>query len=118
MENKIRTLSFIVAFSLLLGACSTSVTRNIDLVGKDFRFSPDTIQVGLGDLVKIKFTNPDSIPHLIELTAFQQHIALVPGGEFTLIFLADKSGTFPFVCSVPGHEEAGMVGILIVEAVN
>ena len=113
-----RAFTLTLAVSLLLTACSTSVTRNIDLVGIDFRFSPDTIQVGQGDLVKIKFTNPDSIPHLIELTEFQQHVALVPGAEFTLIFVADKSGTFPYVCSIPGHEEAGMVGVLIVEPTN
>jgi len=84
-------------------------------VGEDFRFNPDVIQVNEGDFVRINFSNPDIVPHLIELPAFGQHIALIPDGEFSLQFLADKSGTFPFVCSVPGHEEAGMVGVLIVE---
>ncbi len=64
--------------------------------------------------MRINFINPDVVPHLINLPAFNQHIALPPGGEFTLEFAADKAGSFPFVCSVPGHEEAGMTGMLIV----
>ena len=85
------------------------------MIGEDFRFSPDTLRVNDGDTVQINFSNPDVVPHLIDLPAFNQHIALAPGGEFTLEFVVDKTGSFPFVCSVPGHEEAGMVGLLIVD---
>ena len=116
-RTKLATATFLLVLSMtiILTACSGPQTRSFDMIGEDFRFSPDTLRVNDGDTVQINFSNPDVVPHLIDLPAFNQHIALAPGGEFTLEFVVDKTGSFPFVCSVPGHEEAGMVGSLIVE---
>ena len=97
-----------------ISACSGPKNRTFDLIGLDFRFTPDTLNVVEGDTIIINFSNPDIVPHLIDLPDFNQHIALPPGGEFALEFIADKAGSFRFVCSVPGHEEAGMTGLLIV----
>lgn len=91
-------------------------TKEFDLVGKDFRFFPDTLIVTEGDTVVINFENPDQVPHLIDLPDFNTHVGLPPGGEISLEFVADKVGAFDFVCSVPGHQEAGMVGKLIVQS--
>ena len=109
------TFLLVLSMTRILIACSGPQTRSFDMIGEDFRFSPDTLRVNDGDTVQINFSNPDVVPHLIDLPAFNQHIALAPGGEFTLEFVVDKTGSFPFVCSVPGHEEAGMVGSLIVD---
>jgi len=111
----IATFLLVLSMTIILTACSVPQTRSFDMIGQDFRFSPDTLRVNDGDTVRINFSNPDVVPHLIDLPAFNQHIALAPGGEFTLEFVVDKVGSFPFVCSVPGHEEAGMVGSVIVE---
>ena len=117
--NKVRvaaaTFFFVITMTTILTACSGPQTRTFDMIGEDFRFAPDTLRVSDGDTVRINFSNPDVVPHLIDLPAFNQHIALAPGGEFTLEFVVDKAGSFPYVCSVPGHEEAGMVGSLIVD---
>jgi nitrite reductase (NO-forming) len=110
------TLVFVIFMTAILTACSGPQTRTFDLIGEDFRFTPDTLRVSAGDTARINFSNPDVVPHLIDLPAFNQHIALIPGGEFTLEFVVDKTGSFPFVCSVPGHEEAGMVGLLVVDS--
>lgn len=107
-------LAIIFGAVIALSACYGPRTVTVDLIGEEFRFTPDTIRVQEGDTVKINFTNPDVVPHLIDLPAFDQHIALPPDGYFTLEFVADKVGSFPYVCSVPGHQEAGMVGMLIV----
>ena len=116
-KTKLATATFLLVLSMttILTACSGPQTRTFDLIGQDFRFAPDTLQVNNGDTVRIIFSNPDVVHDSIDLPAFNQHIALIPGGEFTLEFVVDKVGSFPFVCSVPGHKEAGMVGSLIVE---
>lgn len=36
------------------------------------------------------------------------------GEEHTLRFRPEEAGTYRFRCTVPGHEEAGMVGIPVV----
>lgn len=111
----LKVLASLLAAALLLAACGGQRTREIDMIGENFRFSPDIIRVSQGDRVKINFSNPDTVPHLIYLPDFNAHIALVPGGAYPLEFVADQAGTFAYVCSVPGHQEAGMVGTLIVE---
>ncbi len=41
---------------------------------------------------------------------------LGPGEEETLTFTApDETGEYPYVCSFPGHTQAGMKGVMIVE---
>ena len=47
-------------------------------------------------------------------TEYALHIALDGGGVGTLEFTPTQSGEFVFICTVPGHEGAGMTGKLIV----
>ncbi len=42
------------------------------------------------------------------------HMYAVPGASEHMEFIAEESGTFEIVCTIPGHAEAGMVGTLIV----
>ena len=122
MKLSQKTKLLIVISLLAAGVIFSNLTgpriRTFDMIGKNYRFSPETLRVDVGDTVRINFSNPDVVPHLIDLPAFNTHIALIPGGSFPLEFIADKAGTFPYVCSVPGHEEAGMTGVLIVDPVD
>src|SRR3990172_6757078 len=45
---------------------------------------------------------------------YDLHIALDGGGVGALEFTPTQSGEFVFICTVPGHEQAGMTGKLIV----
>ena len=47
-------------------------------------------------------------------TEYALHIALDGGGVRTLEFTPTHSGEYVFICTVPGHEQAGMTGKLIV----
>src|SRR3546814_15808606 len=40
------------------------------------------------------------------------------GSATTIVFRANKAGTFEYVCTLPGHKAAGMCGKLIVGAVT
>ena len=44
------------------------------------------------------------------------HMAAPAGGQSTIEFTPTESGEYQFVCTVPGHQEAGMVGTLLVRA--
>lgn len=37
-----------------------------------------------------------------------------PGRSVTVRFTPEGTGTFPFLCEVPGHEQAGMTGEITV----
>lgn len=67
--------------------------------------------------VTIDFDNPSAIPHNVVIQKDGKGINGTPViTEAEESVSADlESGSYTFVCTVPGHEEAGMVGTLTVE---
>ncbi|HEY5977139.1 MAG TPA: plastocyanin/azurin family copper-binding protein [Solirubrobacterales bacterium] len=67
--------------------------------------------------VTIEFENPAAIAHDVAIEAAGQELAktdLISESETTVS--ADlKPGSYTFLCTVPGHAEAGMQGILTVK---
>jgi uncharacterized cupredoxin-like copper-binding protein len=41
-------------------------------------------------------------------------ILLAPGDTEVVSVTVDHAGTIQYICSIPGHEEAGMVGEIVV----
>ena len=86
----------------------------MSITASEFKFSPTSIQVPVGQKISLTLNNTGSIEH--DLT--------IPGLEFTLPARAgqsasgqltfDKPGVFEFICSIPGHKDAGMKGTLTV----
>ena len=91
------------------------VTQEISVSGTEFSFSPSTITVNQGEVIKITFTNTGSIGHNFGISQLGVRTATIPaGGTDSVIFTASQSGTFAFDCSVPGHAVNGMTGELTV----
>lgn len=44
------------------------------------------------------------------------HLSATPDDRETVIFTPSEPGEYQFLCTVPGHQEAGMVGTLVVTA--
>jgi plastocyanin len=67
--------------------------------------------------VTIDFDNPSAIPHNVVIEEGGKELAgFEPITEGKKAVSADlEAGTYEFICSVPGHEEAGMKGTLTVE---
>jgi nitrite reductase (NO-forming) len=77
-----------------------------------------TLAVHEGDLVQITLVNGEGAEHdivLPDLHASSQRVS-GPGASSTLTFRASDVGTFAYFCSIPGHREAGMAGMVRVEA--
>lgn len=92
----------------------TSEIREFTVNGHAYGFTPSTIEVNKGDDVKITFIS-DDISHDLVIDGYNVGTnAVSSGNSYTIQFIADKSGTFTFYCSIDGHRDAGMVGKLIV----
>jgi plastocyanin len=67
--------------------------------------------------VTIDFDNPSAIPHNVVIEEDGKELAgFEPIAEGEESVSADlKAGTYTFLCTVPGHAEAGMEGTLTVE---
>lgn len=92
------------------------IMNEFTVAGKEYSFNVSTIKVSKGDIVKITFINNGSSPHNFGIEDFSARTPIVSFQRFTTIeFVADKTGTFDFDCSIPGHRNRGMLGSFIVE---
>lgn len=77
--------------------------------------NPD-LRVAEGAVVAITLTNADGAMHDIAVPEFgaQSDQVIGEGAATTIVFRATKGGTFEYLCTIPGHKLAGMVGKLVV----
>jgi Cu+-exporting ATPase len=89
----------------------------LEVVAKDVRFEPDTWTVTAGQWTVIELRNDDPVVHdwMVEGIPNLEVIAR-PGQTAKLRFVLDTPGEYMVMCTVEGHAEAGMVGMLVVEA--
>jgi nitrite reductase (NO-forming) len=77
--------------------------------------NPD-LMVNAGSRVEITLVNGDGMQHdiaLPDLNADSEFIS-EKGSSTVLVFEAAEEGEFVYYCTVPGHRQAGMEGLLIV----
>jgi plastocyanin len=100
----------------------SQTTIAVEVVADGMRFVPGEIRVPAGASVRVDFANTDpTTPHNFETLGQYRNtrVVLWPGERRTTGFIAtDKPGRYPFICSVRGHQEAGMTGVIVVEAVG
>jgi Cu+-exporting ATPase len=89
----------------------------LEVVAKDVRFQPDAWTVTAGQWTVLELRNDDPVVHdwMVEGIPNLEAIAR-PGQTSKLRFVLDTPGEYMVMCSVEGHAEAGMVGMLVVEA--
>ncbi len=89
--------------------------KTFTVKGLNFSFDVKEIKVKKGDTVKIVFKNTEGFHdwRVDEFNAATKQIR--EGEEDTVTFVADKTGTFEYFCSVSKHRALGMTGKLIVE---
>lgn len=91
-----------------------SGARHIEVAGRSFAFDPEELTIEAGEDIAIVLTSEDSL-HDFTVEDFDGHVAAAAGETATGGFRADEPGRYTFYCSVAGHREAGMEGVLVVE---
>lgn len=83
----------------------------------EFKFDPANVKVKSNQPVQVTVRNGGTTVHdwTVEGMDQQVHVVAQPGQTATVQFTPTKPGTFRVVCTQPGHEQAGMVGQLIVQ---
>lgn len=136
MPNLKRTLTAALLAGSLAAQTPPSVTPNLSVtletaiadgrlvfVGKggaiDGQVNP-VLNAKPGDTVQITLLNGDGAQHDVAVPALNAKSEFITGKgtSSVLVFKVDKEGKFKYVCTVPGHEAAGMVGELIVGQVQ
>jgi nitrite reductase (NO-forming) len=93
----------------------TPTVKSFTVKGGEYYFDPAEIRVNKGDTVKITFVNQEG-QHNWVIDAFNARTPIIGSGKTaTVQFVADKTGTFEYYCSVGNHRQLGMHGNLIVQ---
>jgi len=111
-------LSLLAVRRTAIGEQTAGVTT-VQIAAEGMRFVPDEIHVPRGATVKVEFTNRDpTTPHDFQTygQVGEAHVVAWPGETYTVYFKASPTpGRYPFICTVRGHSEAGMNGVIVVE---
>ncbi len=88
---------------------------NLDVTARNVRFEPADLTVTAGDWAVLTFTNEDTIVHDWMVVGVPNlEVIARPGQTESLRFVLDTPGQYMIMCSVEGHADAGMVGMLTV----
>jgi len=94
---------------------SATDARVYEISGKNFEFNIKEIRVKKNDTVVINFTSTDGF-HDFVIDEFDARTEKIKTGVTTSVtFIANKTGTFEYYCSVGSHRVNGMTGKIIVE---
>jgi manganese oxidase len=97
-------------------AAPASTPTVVEVRLNEFSFSPATITVPPGP-VTIRLVNIGSAAHNFVVPALDARSPdLQPGQSYDLDLGVLAEGTHDFLCDIPGHAGAGMVGVLSVQS--
>lgn len=87
----------------------------VTVEGSNYKFTPNVINAKKGDTVILIFKSTGAIHNLVIDEFGVETNKIGDGEEEEVEFVADKTGTFEYYCSVANHKFMGMTGKLIVE---
>ncbi|TVR70445.1 MAG: hypothetical protein EA415_12935 [Sphaerobacteraceae bacterium] len=118
--------SIAITSMLVLVACGGDDDGNgndnggssVDMEMGEMYFDPDEVSADAGSDLTINFDNAGNQLHDFTIDDFdgeRVHVEVVSGDqESVTLTMPDEAGEFEFYCTIPGHRDAGMHGILTV----
>lgn len=86
----------------------------VEVTATDLAFDPSAITIDAGDPVNLRLVNRGQVFHDLTIPDLDVTLAAEPGETVTTGITVDTPGTYEFLCTVPGHADAGMRGTLTV----
>lgn len=84
------------------------VRRDVTITARDFRFTPDRVEVVRDELVRLTVQSAD-VAYSFNVDEYRVSRRVPAGGSVTIEFRADRDGTFPFYSNLSTdarHEQA------------
>lgn len=89
--------------------------KEIEIIAKQWEFQPAVIELKKGDKVKLKIRSVDVAHGFAIPVGYKMDKRLNPGEIIEVEFVADKTGEFPYFCSIGcGRGHFDMKGKIIV----
>jgi nitrite reductase (NO-forming) len=107
------TFGLIAILTVVLAACGTP-TLKVSLIANDIAWNITAVNAKVNQPIEITVTNQGALDHDLVIEELGVDILLSPGDTEVVTVTVDHAGTVQYICSIPGHEEAGMVGEIVV----
>lgn len=115
-------LAGLMMLANLLVACATPVpaapptpaVQEISLIALDIYWDRDVIEAQANQPLRLTLRNDGALDHNFEILELGISVLLPPGETEVIEFVVDRNGVFSYLCSIPGHDEAGMLGELVI----
>jgi cytochrome c oxidase subunit 2 len=105
----------VMAIAALSGAAQASPAE-VRIVATEFKYAPSEVRVKAGAPVTLVLDNSQAATeHGLAVPVLKFRVDARAGQVARKTFTFDKPGTYPIVCNLPGHTEAGMTGTLVVQ---
>lgn len=88
----------------------------VEVIATDMSFDPALVTISVGEQVNIRLRNSGQAFHDLTVPELGFVLGAEAGETATGSLTVAEAGTYEFLCSVPGHEAAGMRGELVVES--
>jgi plastocyanin len=89
---------------------ATAAATTVQVKGGEFFFRLSAKSATKPGKVTFSYTNIGHIPHDFKINGKQTPL-IGPGKTAKLVVNFKKKGTYRYLCTVPGHAEAGMMGV-------
>ena len=78
--------------------------REFSITAREYRFTPDRLEVTQDDLVKLTIESAD-VTYSFTIDAYRLSRRIPAGAKTVIEFRADQTGTFDFYSNMTGHEK-------------
>ena len=98
-------------------AAVSAPPQAITVTATEMAFSPTTFEARVGQPVTLTLRNNGVLEHnwQAKIGAETILVTVPPKQEASKTFTPSAAGTYKVICTVPGHEMAGMVATLVVK---
>lgn len=119
MRNRILLVASFAAVALPLASCgngdgdAADSADGVAVVATEFEFEPAEVTIPADTPVDITLDNQGAVEH--DWTIDELDILIyADAGESTTESITVAAGTYDVYCTIPGHRESGMEGVLTV----
>ena len=96
-------------------AASPAVATVIEIRAADLTFAPREVTIPGNTDVTFRVTNGGALPHDLRIVGTTIATPRIASGASAELTVNLPPGTYQFICSIPGHRQAGMLGTIIVD---
>jgi nitrite reductase (NO-forming) len=80
----------------------------------DIKWDKIELEARAGQTITLVIENKGVLDHDFVIEELGIEVKLSPGETQEVTFVVDEIGTYTYICAVPGHLDAGMIGQLTI----